>query len=459
MLVIGSGLAGLTAACRAQELGARVLIVEKSSEPPGWNNSRISTGVFHIALTPLDTPAQELLQRMLDVTAGATRIELARALVQHAPRTLQWLIERGARFTRQESDQNWVAAPIRPSQQGLHWQGYGMDFNLNALYESFIAASGQYYSNTRAIRLKENDGRVIGAEVTTPGKSETMIRAQAVLLADGGFQGNPDMVRCYISPSPERLRLRATDTGAGDGIRLALALGAQCINMQYFYGHCLHRDSVHNDDLWPYPVLDSFVTAGIVIDNGGQRIVDEGSGGVCVSNVLARRQDPQDTWVIFDKAIWTGPGIQGKAAPNLGLRKAGASIWQANTLVALAKMIGADPSRLETTVTEYNSAVTMKQSHLLPVPRTSSLYSPWPIIQPPFYALPLVPGITHTMGGLLISPKGKVLDHKNHPIPGLFAAGATAGGLGGGPRAGYVGGLVPAAVFGLLAGETIAEGK
>jgi predicted oxidoreductase len=59
------------------------------------------------------------------------------------------------------------------------------------------------------------------------------------------------------------------------------------------------------------------------------------------------------------------------------------------------------------------------------------------------------------MGGIVVDSDGRVLDTSNKPIPGLYAAGSTVGGLDGGPHAGYVGGLVKAAI-GLRAAESIA---
>ena len=76
----------------------------------------------------------------------------------------------------------------------------------------------------------------------------------------------------------------------------------------------------------------------------------------------------------------------------------------------------------------------------------------------PFYAMPICSAITNTMGGIVVDGEGRVLDTQGAPIPGLFAAGSTVGGLDGGPRSGYVGGLIKA-VMGLIAAETIASPK
>jgi fumarate reductase flavoprotein subunit len=73
-----------------------------------------------------------------------------------------------------------------------------------------------------------------------------------------------------------------------------------------------------------------------------------------------------------------------------------------------------------------------------------------------FMAIPVVAGNTFTMGGLLVNRFGQVLNGDDQPIPGLYAAGGTMGGLQGGPRIGVAGGWSEASTFGLLAAEHIA---
>ena len=70
-------------------------------------------------------------------------------------------------------------------------------------------------------------------------------------------------------------------------------------------------------------------------------------------------------------------------------------------------------------------------------------------------ALPICAAITNTMGGIVVDGNGAVLDDSDTPLPRLFAAGSTIGGLDGGPNAGYVGGLIKATIA-LRAAEAIA---
>jgi hypothetical protein len=70
---------------------------------------------------------------------------------------------------------------------------------------------------------------------------------------------------------------------------------------------------------------------------------------------------------------------------------------------------------------------------------------PEPLTQPPFYAVEVQPSITFPFGGLAVDVDGRALDRDGHPIGGLFAAGADAGGL---QDRRYVGGLGLGLVFG-----------
>lgn len=82
---------------------------------------------------------------------------------------------------------------------------------------------------------------------------------------------------------------------------------------------------------------------------------------------------------------------------------------------------------------------------------------PKPILRTPFYAAPVCAGITHTMGGIITDDNAQVLTPSGATIAGLYAAGASTGGIEGGDKVGYVGGLIKAAVMSLRAGEAIAR--
>ena len=108
------------------------------------------------------------------------------------------------------------------------------------------------------------------------------------------------------------------------------------------------------------------------------------------------------------------------------------------------------PSLLAT-LREYNQAVQDQRAAGLAIPRRAN---PNPVSKPPFYALGVIPGITFTLGGLQINTDGQVLDRGGYPIPGLYAAGADAGGI---HNERYAGGLCLGLVFGRRAAKHAAS--
>jgi FAD binding domain-containing protein len=264
------------------------------------------------------------------------------------------------------------------------------------------------------------------------------------------------MIRAYISSAPEKLLARNGGTATGDGLRMAQAIGAASTGLGVFYGHLHSRDAMNTDRLWPRPYADEIAAASIVIHADGRRFADEGFGGIYMSNVVARLPDPLGATIVFDQAIWDGPPGRGHPQPpNPLLLEAGGTLHRAGTIAELAGLIGIAPQRLEGLVDEYNAAVDAGTLHLLSPQRRSDRYRAWPIRSAPFHAMPICAAITNTMGGIAVDGNGAVLDRSDMPMPGLFAAGSTIGGLDGGPSAGYVGGLIKATIA-LRAAEAIA---
>jgi fumarate reductase flavoprotein subunit len=269
------------------------------------------------------------------------------------------------------------------------------------------------------------------------------------------------MVRQYIGPHADQCKLRGSKSCTGDGLRMALAVGVKAVNLKYFYGHLLSRKALTDDRFWPYPRLDSFVDEGILVDRTGNRFVDEGRGDVAVANELARTRDVTGAMLIFDAATWNAakddPFSQSvkTPAPNPWLLDNEGDIFHHETLDGLARKMDVNPVNLTETIQQYNRAVQSGNPSSLAVPRTGK---PKPL-QPPYYGLTVVPGITFTMGGVLVNGCCEALNSDEKPIAGLYAAGDTIGGLMGGHRGGYTGGLMQAIVTGILAGENAAKFK
>lgn len=456
IVIIGGGLAGMTAGVRALELGITALIVEKGEGEVYPCNSRQSGGVMHIGFLDPYRPVEELAEVIGERTSGDTDRALASALVGSGGRLLDWLQDKGARFVRfnEQEGYRWCMAPPRSLRAGIDWQGRGPDVVLRGLVRQFEELGGEFKAGTRAVSLVMNGGACTGVEVEKEGATESLT-ASHVLIADGGFQADRELYQQHIGGDFARVFQRGARTGMGDGIKMAVAAGAALTETNRFYGHVLCRDALHNDNVWPYPEIDAMATSGIVVDGSGRRLADEGRSGVYLANALAAAPADVMLHAIFDTAIWEEPGKSARIPCNPLLEEAGGTVLRADSLEELAALAGIDAAALVASVEGHNAALAAGTLDQLAIPRSTTM-RPWPITQAPFMAIPVCPGITYTMGGISIDSHAQVLAENGAPIPGLLAAGAATGGLEGGRDAGYIGGLMKAGVFGLIAAERVA---
>lgn len=457
--VIGGGIAGMIAANRAAEQGLRVVVLERGSEERYLCNSRYTGGVFHVAFhNPMRSPDD--LKRIIDVaTGGVADPAMADAVAENIGLVIRWLQRQGVQFVKAGRDewQDFILAPPQYPRAGLHWPGRGGDVLLRTLEQRLVERKGGVVRGARVVELVRNAPEA-GFDLVIEAKAEARtLTAKWVVIADGGFQGDPEMLRAHVTVDPKALRQRGAGTGRGDGVRLATSLGASFVAAREFYGHVLSRDSLTNDKLWPYPWIDDLAGAGIAVDREGLRFADEGRGGVVLANAIARLPDPAGAVAVFDDETWAQVGADMLIPANPLLEVHGCQIFEASTIEALARIVGLDAAALRATVDEYNGALRSGALQRLSPPRSQARFRSRAIERAPFRAIRLAAGITYTMGGIAIDGFSRVLDQNRNPISGLFAAGATTGGLEGGAAVGYVGGLVKSAVTGFLAGQTISR--
>lgn len=457
VVVIGAGLAGLSAANRVAQDGLKVAVLEKGTDEAYLCNSRYTGGLFHIAMDDMAGEPNWVKGNLERVTRGTANPLLAEALTVNARRTLRWLSSLGVRFIKAGPDglrQNSLSPPgVR--QTGLNWRGRAGDVMLRTLSDALQRSGGVLHRGVDVQHLVMAQGRCVGLEaIATTGQS-IRVNAKAVVIADGGFQGNLDLLRRFVCAHPERLLQRNAQTGQGAGLLMAEAVGAKLVGADRFYGHIQHRNAMTDGGLWPYPVVDSLATAGLVIDETGKRFCDEGLGGVYVTNAIAQLPDPLSAVIVFDEATWQGPGRDWLLPANPYLLSAGGSLISANSLDELAAKLSLDAKVFAQTVSDFNQMVAGGAVGTQPK-RSTAAYAAWPVRQGPFHAIEVCAGITYTMGGIATDADGRVLNQADEPIAGLYAAGACTGGLeGGGEAAGYSGGLSKSSVFGMLAGEAI----
>ncbi len=451
ILIVGAGLAGFTAAVRAAEQGAKVLLVDKSHGELGDGNVLMASGSLRAGGKSPKTGAQELYDFVM--AEGVGYPDLVNSWSQTCGRAIDWLQTVGVAIEETAPGRIWLNQKSEISFGPVYKKDVGPRA-IASLKHRFLSLGGSYLNGIEGVSLIVENDRVVGLIGKRDGES-VELRARAIILSTGGFAANKELVKQYIGAHADRCKLRGSKQDTGDGLRMAREVGAKAVNLKYFYGHLIARNALTDDRFWPYPRLDSFVDEGVLVDGNGNRFVDEGRGDVAVANELSRTDDPTGATLIFDGESWaaskSSPSSTSLAipAPNPWILDNGGELFCDDTVAGLANKLAVEAANFSQTIEAYNRAVSTNNAKSLPVTRTGQPK----VLRAPFYGLRVISGITFTMGGIAIDGKGQALNQSDQPIAGLFAAGDAIGGLMGGYRGGYTGGLMQAIVTGILAGE------
>jgi succinate dehydrogenase/fumarate reductase flavoprotein subunit len=341
LVVAGAGMAGLVAAARARELGASVVVHEKGDRPGGsmllsscvvWRYREWEA--FRAECPGGDPALQRLVWEGLD-------------------EALAWLEALGAPVVARDTG--------NPRTTGVR-------FDPGGLTEALAARAGE-------LRVAEP---LVAVHDGLP-----------TILATGGFQGDPGIVRRYITTEP--VVLRANPWSTGDGLRLALGQGAELtVGMDEFYG----RNLAAAAHLEP----DDFV-----------RLAQVYARHAVVENAHGERFRPTH-WADLDVVQWTA-------------RQPGARAWYLVPDEALGEAVR------ERTVGEVVDAAREAGA---PVERVNGATR-----------VEVVAGITTTLGGIRVDERARAAE-------GLWAAGADIGGVSTG---GWSSALAAALVLGRTAAE------
>jgi succinate dehydrogenase/fumarate reductase flavoprotein subunit len=245
-----------------------------------------------------------------------------------------------------------------------------------------------------------------------------------VVLATGGFQGDRSLVADWITPEAERLWLRANRWSSGDGLRYGLERGAALTaGLDEFYGRNMPAPPARVSEERFVELAQLYGRLALVLNELGEEFFPRKPSWSELDLVQATARQPgARAWYIVDeRALREVVRDRTVAGMITACERAGGEVRRAGTREGLAAALA-----------------------LPTLPETDKL------IEPPFTAVRVAPGITHTIGGLAIDEHARVLNGNAAPIGGLYACGADVGGISTG---GYASGLAAALVFGLIAAE------
>ena len=482
IVIVGAGGAGMIAAITAADAGKKVVLIEKQAMTGG--NSVRASGGMNAANTPeqqsnkfteeagvektLKTAAEkwsnhpvitelagkvkteweafkakpegyfdrsELMQ--LDTHIGGHGInnpELVKTLADNTADAIAWLktinIDLTSVGAAGAASVKRIHRPLNEQKKVVSVGGY-MVPRLEAACKARSNITMLMETTAKSI-MTDKDGRITGIEAESKGAKIT-VNAKAVILATGGFGANLKMV-ARLKPELEGFMTTNAPGINGDGIVMAQELGAAVVDMKQIQIH----PTVQYDS-------SNLITEGlrgdgaILVNTNGKRFIDEVLARDVVSKAEIEQPNSFAYLIIDQKMVDDSLLIQGYIAKGYS--------FKGDTYEALAKEINIPADAFVKTMNDWNGYVKARKDPEFG--RTSFIE---PLDKAPFYAIKVTPGIHHTMGGLKIDGRTRVLKGDGSVIPGLFAAGEVTGGVHGGNRLGGTA-VSDFVVFGRIAGQ------
>jgi tricarballylate dehydrogenase len=426
LIVVGQGAAGLSAVvaaaetARARTLPVKITLIDKAPENEAGGNTRWSPSYMRMA-SPTQMEAT-FVADMKEATKGQCDEAYFTRLAADAPATVKWIAGHNIEFIQPTYYLAKGPPRIQPSGGG--------PAVIKELTRAARRTGVEFRYGCTAGELVTKNNLICGLTIEQEGRRE-ILPADAVVLACGGFQGNPEMMRSHFGPRSSTMRLISPGShfNSGDGIRIAAQLGAD-LSGDWNGMHAEPVDA-RSENSAPVVLVYPF---GIVVDKNGHRFFDEGGGLV------------HETWEWFARDIhFNMPGSVAYAILDARLLeitdyqraiRSEVPPVRADSLAELAELTGIDAGKFVKTVATYNVACT-GDAHNFDATRRDGLAaaqtlqppkSNWAraISVPPFLAYPLVGAIAYTFGGVATDSRARVM-RNGTPIPGLFAAGEMTG--------------------------------
>jgi 3-oxo-5alpha-steroid 4-dehydrogenase len=438
VLVIGFGIAGGCAAVSAAAMGARVLVLERAAAAGG--TTAMAGGHFYLgggtavqqATGHADSP--EEMYKYLSAVSLDPAPDKIRAYCEGSVEHFNWLEDLGFQFERSYYPEKAV---IQPNTEGLMYTGNeqvwpflemarpaprghkvpvpgdtgGASMVTDLLLKRADELGVQIRYETGATALVLDDGkRVVGA-TWKRFDEQGAIRANAVIIAAGGFVMNPDMVAKYTPKLGEKRRRKSGSFAEpfvlgnpyddGLGIRMGVSAG----------GATKHMDQIFITAA-AYP--PSTLLTGIIVNKAGERFVTEDSYHSRTSGFVMEQPDSV-AFLIVDEAHMERPQL-----PLVRFIDG----WE--TVEEMEKALEIPEGKLVATLNRYNEYAARGEDpdfHKQPKFLAPQDKGPWGAFD---LSLGRAMYSGFTVGGLATSVDGEVLREDGSVVPGLYAAGACA---------------------------------
>lgn len=459
VIVVGGGLAGLSAAHSVLQHGGTVLLLDKSAFL-GGNSTKATSGINGTytqaqadARIP-DSPDLFLQDTALSFHGGkpgGAVSPLTETLVKDSGAAVQWLVEKFG------VDLSVVGQMGGHSEQRTHrgkekFPGMTCTYALmDALEKVEKATNGQQariINKARVTRLvRDGVGAVVGC-VYEKGGEEHEAKG-AVIIASGGFAADFTPNSLLATHRKDLMHLSTTNGEhcTGDGCKMATAAGAALVDMERVQVHpsgLVHPDEP--DAKVKFLAAEALRgTGALVVNADGQRFMNElGRRDYC-SGEMFKNKGPFR--LLLNSKCAKEIHWHCKHYHSRGLMK------HFKTGAELAAATGIPESALAATFRQYNDVAAKGAPDQFGKKRFKN--APWDMSDS-FYVAQITPVLHYTMGGIKVNEMGQVIDPKGGVIPGLFAAGEVAGGVHGINRLGG-NSLLDCVVYGRVTGREVCK--
>jgi len=462
-IVVGGGLAGLSAAHTLIQGGAHVTLLERNPFL-GGNSTKATSGING---TPsrtqeamgINDSADIFLEDMVRSAHGQKTgpmppsYPLADMFCENSGPAVAWL-----------QDDFGLALDVVSrmgghSNQRTHRTKSGGKFPgmeiTSALMKKYEAMADQENGTCDLVingilkgLVQDAAGRVTGVEYLDADEQIQVLNADAVVLATGGYGAGgvvPDSLLHRIRPDLCHLPTTNGDHSQGEGIAVALDVGAKAIGLQHVQ---VHPTGLVNpsDPENPTKLLAAEALRGegaLILDRDGERFCNDiGKRDYVTGKMWDRNKAPYR--LLLNKKASSQMAWHCEHYKNRRVMK------HFKDGTGVAKEMGIPVEKLKETLDAYNGYAASGEED----PFGKIYYANAPFeMEEDYYLAVITPVVHYTMGGLAISANCEcVLDESNTIIPGLYAAGEVTGGVHGRNRLGGSG-LAEAVVLGRVSGQ------
>lgn len=433
ILVIGAGNSGITAAVKAAESGAKVILIEKRPAAGGVSalnhGGLAATGTRYQREEMKEThDSPELLYKdMLRVGKNANDPVLAKMVSEHTGEVGDWLID----DLKVAYGAAWVQFPDHSAHRQISAKGNSVGWQKTML-DIFAKHGGVLMTDMRATEfITDKDGNVTGVKATGLKGQNYRFDAKSFVLASGGYGAVKSML-------PERMQdvlFYGIPTETGDGFKMGTAIGADTINLEYV------KTYPNGVEVQPGRSMDTtgsstFAVRGnaIFVNTDGKRCVNENKSlGELTEATLAQKNHIM--YLVMDQKAWEAyvkKAIDDHTVPDAStfeawksLRNNGRPVICTGELDVCAKEMGIDPAGLVQTVKDWNAAVKAGEDKAFG--RTALVE----IGEGPYHIVEQKARYQTTLGGLRANADMQILRKDGKPVGNLYGAGCVVGGANG----------------------------